>query len=132
MENPGTVDAMSLDNNRVGAIEQELLQQRDTLNTIQSQLSQLLVNAQVAPSTGGTLPNNSDTPSNGPMTTSINSRMKPAAPSEFDGSRSKGRAFLNSCELYIGLAPNQFPSDDSKVYWALSYMKGDRAARFTD
>jgi hypothetical protein len=132
MENPSTVDAMSLDNNRVGAIEQELLQQRDTLNTIQSQLSQLLVNAQVAPSTGGTLPNNSDTPSNGPTTTSTNSRMKPAAPSEFDGSRSKGRAFLNSCELYIGLAPNQFPSDDSKIYWALSYMKGDRAARFTD
>ena len=29
------------------------------------------------------------------------SKLKPAPPSDFDGDRTKGRAFLNSCELYI-------------------------------
>ena len=29
------------------------------------------------------------------------SKLKPAPPSDFDGDRKKGHAFLNSCELYI-------------------------------
>ena len=121
-ENPVLDDAMSLETNRVGAIEQELLQQRGTLNIIQTQLSQLLTSQNIP-----AVPNASPTPPEASTTVpkSTHSRMKPAAPSKFDGTRSKGRAFLNSCELYIGLAPNQFPDDDSKIYWALSYMKGD-------
>ena len=61
-----------------------------------------------------------------------NSKIKPAPPSDYDGDRTKGRAFLNSCELYIRLSPNRFPDEPSMVYWAFSYMKSDRAYAFTD
>jgi hypothetical protein len=32
------------------------------------------------------------------------SRVNPGAPSNFDGDRAQGRAFLTSCELYISLS----------------------------
>jgi len=44
----------------------------------------------------------------------------------------KGHAFLNSCDLYIGLTPTQFTDDQVKIYWVLSFMKGNCAAHFTD
>jgi len=58
--------------------------------------------------------------------------IKPACPNEFGGDRMKGRAFLNSCELYIGLAPHQFVDEHVKIMWALSIMKSGQAARFVD
>jgi len=70
------------------------------------------------------------TTTNGARNTS--SKLKPAPPSDFDGDHTKGRAFLNSCELYIRLAPDRFPDEPSKVYWALTYMKSDRAYAFAD
>jgi hypothetical protein len=36
------------------------------------------------------------------------------------------------CDLYIGLTPLQFVDDSSKIYWVLSFMKGDCTARYTD
>ena len=60
------------------------------------------------------------------------SRIKPSPPAEFSGERSKGRAFLNSCELYIRLAPHQFESEKAKIAWAYSFMKSGRAALFVD
>ncbi|KAL0954113.1 hypothetical protein HGRIS_005259 [Hohenbuehelia grisea] len=47
-------------------------------------------------------------------------RLKPAAPSDFDGDRANGRNFLNSCRLYIKLLPEHFRSDQDKIQWALS------------
>jgi len=44
----------------------------------------------------------------------------------------KGCAFLNSCDLYIGLAPTQFTDNQARIYWVLSFMKGNCAVRFTD
>lgn len=58
--------------------------------------------------------------------------LKPASPNDFSGDRTKGRAFLNSCELYINLVPHQFADDHAKIMWAFSFMKSDRAARFVD
>jgi len=43
-------------------------------------------------------------------------RLKPVTPSEFTGDRTKGHAFLNSCDLYIGLAPTQFANDQVRIY----------------
>jgi Retrotransposon gag protein/Zinc knuckle len=54
----------------------------------------------------------------------------PALPSEFDGDRSQGQAFLNSCQTYIRLSPDSFLSDEIKITWALSYMKTGRAAKW--
>jgi len=37
-------------------------------------------------------------------TTTTTHQLKPVTPSEFTGDHTKGCAFLNSCNLYIGLA----------------------------
>jgi len=65
-------------------------------------------------------------------TSSRDHRPKPATPADFSGDRTKGRAFLNSCALYFALAPHQFADEHAQVMWALSFMKGGRAARFVD
>ncbi|GLB43820.1 hypothetical protein LshimejAT787_1500040 [Lyophyllum shimeji] len=57
-------------------------------------------------------------------------RLRPAPPDSFDGEREKGRTFINSCDLYMSLAPDAFPDEQTRINWALSYMKGGRAARF--
>ena len=67
-------------------------------------------------------------PSNGKGTCLI----KPASPSDFLGDCTTGQAFLNSCELYLQLAPHQFGDDQAKIMWVMSFMKGGRAARFVD
>src|SRR5271168_3287300 len=54
--------------------------------------------------------------------------LRPALPTEFDGDRSKGMAFLYSCQTYICLCSASFPDDQTKITWALSYMKTGRAA----
>ena len=56
--------------------------------------------------------------------------IKPAPPADFDGDRSKGKAFLTSCRTYIRLAPDMFDSDAQKVIWAMSYMKSGRAGHW--
>jgi Retrotransposon gag protein/Zinc knuckle len=58
--------------------------------------------------------------------------LKPAAPNDFDGDRLKGRAFLNSCRLYISLCESQFRDGQAKVHWALSFMKSGRAALYAN
>jgi hypothetical protein len=40
--------------------------------------------------------------------------------------------FLNSCNLYIRLASNQFPDGQAKVLWAFSFIKDGQAAHFVD
>ena len=54
--------------------------------------------------------------------------LKPSTPSEFDGERSKGRAFLTSCRTYIRLCPEAFDDEVQQIIWAMSYMKAGRAS----
>jgi hypothetical protein len=54
----------------------------------------------------------------------------PALPNEFDGDRSKGPTFLRSCQTYALLCPESFSDDQTKIIWALSYMKSGRAAKW--
>ena len=54
----------------------------------------------------------------------------PALPTEYDGDCSKGLAFLTSCQTYIWLCLDSFPCDQTKITWALSYMKSGRAAKW--
>jgi hypothetical protein len=58
--------------------------------------------------------------------------LKPATPNDFDGDRFKGRAFLNSCRLYISLCEDQFKDEQAKIHWALSFMKSGRAALYAN
>ena len=54
----------------------------------------------------------------------------PALLSEFDGDRTKGLAFLTSCQIYIDLCPDNFLDEQAKIVWAMSYMKSGRAGRW--
>jgi hypothetical protein len=71
-----------------------------------------------------------------PVTTPLKvlhpSRVNPGAPSNFDGDRAQGRAFLTSCELYISLSQSDFIEDQVRIHWALSYLKGRRVVTFTE
>ena len=58
--------------------------------------------------------------------------LKPVTPSECDGDHLKGRAFLNSCRLYIALCKDQFQDEQMQIYWALSFMKSGLAALYAN
>jgi hypothetical protein len=60
------------------------------------------------------------------------SRVKPGIPSNFDGDRAQGCAFLTSCELYISLIASYFVDEQVYIYWALSYFKSRCAASFAE
>jgi hypothetical protein len=59
-------------------------------------------------------------------------QIKPASPDNFDGDRSKGHAFLTSCELYLSLTGLDYPDKQSRIHWALSFFKSRRAATFAE
>jgi len=56
-------------------------------------------------------------------------KVRPASPLDFDGDRSKGLAFLNSCQVYIRLCPEEFRDEQTQIVWAMSYMKTGRAEK---
>jgi hypothetical protein len=60
------------------------------------------------------------------------SRVTPGVPSNFDGDRAQGCAFLTSCELYISLTASDFVDEQVHIHWALSYFKGRCAVSFTE
>ena len=58
-------------------------------------------------------------------------QMRPKLPSlpNFSSERTSGRAFLNSCTLYLHLALEQFSCDEEKIFWTLTFFKDRRAVR---
>ena len=81
------------------------------------------------------LPLETPTPSRSPhllqTPPKISRRARPANPLDFNGERSEGLAFLNSCQTYIRLCPEEFPDEQTKIMWAMSYMKTGRAQKWT-
>jgi len=59
-------------------------------------------------------------------------RPKLSCPPDFNGECHNGRAFLNSCSLYIRLAPEQFQDEQERILWALTFFKGGRAAKWSE
>jgi len=59
-------------------------------------------------------------------------RPKLPSPPDFSGERSSGRAFLNSCTLYLRLAPEQFTCDEEKIFWTLAFFKDGHAAKWSE
>ena len=53
-------------------------------------------------------------------------------PSEYDRNHSRGQSFLTSCQMYIHLCPDLFPSEHIKITWAMSYMKSGQAAKWAE
>jgi hypothetical protein len=66
-----------------------------------------------------------------PSSTSVKP-IKMAAPETFSGERSKADSFLRQVNLYISGRSADFPNDDSKIIFALSYMKGGTAGIWAD
>jgi hypothetical protein len=59
-------------------------------------------------------------------------KLRPVAPNDFDGDRSKGHDFIHSCDLYVKLVPHQFDNSNHKaIHWAISYMKLGRVTLLT-
>jgi hypothetical protein len=59
------------------------------------------------------------------------SRVKLGIPSNSDGERMQGCAFLTSCELYISLTASDFVNEQVRIHWALSYFKDGHTVSFT-
>jgi hypothetical protein len=59
-------------------------------------------------------------------------RIKPANPDNFDGDKSKGHAFLTSCELYMSLTGADYPDEQARIHWALSFFRSGCVAMFAE
>jgi len=89
------------------------------------QLTQLVANPSLP-----AIPNTPPLPVLSPPT-ARRTRPKLSAPLDFSGERHNGRAFLNSCSLYIHLAPEQFYDEQEKILWALTFFKDGHAAKWS-
>jgi len=58
--------------------------------------------------------------------------LKPSPPPNFDGDRQKGRGFINSCQAYFRLRPDNFPDDQTKIQWAMTFMNQGRAQKWAN
>ena len=47
---------------------------------------------------------------------------KIAAPLYFTGKHDETESFINLCTLYMNDQKSEFPDEDAKIYWILSYM----------
>jgi len=97
------------------------------------QLTQLVANPSLpaVPNTPPLLvPSPPTSPS--PAPTARRTRPKLSTPPDFSGERHNGRAFLNSCSLYIRLAPEQFHNEQEKILWALTFFKDGHAAKWSE
>jgi hypothetical protein len=124
-------------NERIQMMEEELAANRMKTDAIENALKAIMTKLQIPDPEGPTTeggsdfrhPENPKTPKN---TTPGLSKVKPAAPMDFDGDREKGRAFLNSCNIYFMICGDLFPNEQARIHWALSFFKADRAARFSN
>ena len=49
-------------------------------------------------------------------TLSIASQVRPASPSDFDGDRDRGQAFLNSWSIYFAICGDHFSNDQARIF----------------
>jgi hypothetical protein len=113
-----------MDTDRMSAMEQTLA---DLQARTEAQFQQILATMQrQQPQPIPDLPKPTDR-----ITPSKNRTVRPATPLDFDGDRSKGMAFLNSCQTYLRLCPKEFPDEQTKIVWAMFYMKSGRAQKWS-
>ena len=97
------------------------------------QLTQLVANPSPPPvSNAPPLPVLSPLVSLPPAPTARHIRPELTCPLDFSRKRHNGCAFLNSCSLYIHLAPEQFHNEEERIFWALMFFKSSRAAKWSE
>jgi len=57
---------------------------------------------------------------------------KIATPLSFSGKRDDTESFINGCCLYMNGQKSEFPDEDAKIYWILSYMQTGSAKTWRD
>jgi Zinc knuckle/Retrotransposon gag protein len=57
---------------------------------------------------------------------------KMATPQIFTGKMADVRSFQTACYLYIIAKPDEFPTEKSKMIWALSYLQGGTAQKWRE
>lgn len=65
-------------------------------------------------------------------TTKPKNNLKPSPPPNFDGDRHKGRGFINACQAYFRLCPDNFPDEQTKIQWAMTFMNQGRAQKWAN
>jgi hypothetical protein len=130
----GSEDTMSKKEieTQFSALRLELAQSARRQEQLSTDLMQILASlgTQANPSSATPTPSTPIIPTSPPAT--HKNRAKVATPDDFDGERTKGRSFLNSCQVYIKLCPDHFIDEQARIAWALSYMKYGRAATLAD
>jgi len=58
--------------------------------------------------------------------------LKPSPPPNFDGDRQKGRGFINACQAYFRLRPDNFPDEQVKIRWVMTFMNQGRAQKWAN
>jgi len=58
--------------------------------------------------------------------------LKPSPPPNFDGDRQKGRGFINACQAYFHLRPDNFPDEQVKIRWVMTFMNQGRAHKWAN
>jgi len=59
-------------------------------------------------------------------------RPKLSCPPDFGREYHNSHTFLNSCSLYICLAPEQFHDEEERILWALTFFKSGCAAKWSE
>jgi len=97
------------------------------------QLTQLVANPSL-PAVPNTPPPPAPSPPTSPSPAPMARQTRPklSAPLDFSRERHNGHAFLNSCSLYIHLAPEQFYDEQEKILWALTFFKDGHAAKWSE
>jgi hypothetical protein len=99
-------------------MEKRLNEQAEATRAMNKTLNKFLVvmaNQEVARNVALPPPASSP-PVTTPLKVSHTSRVNPGAPSNFDGDRAQGHAFLTSCELYILLSQSDFVEDQVRIH----------------
>jgi hypothetical protein len=66
------------------------------------------------------------------LTTNFRSELKPALPPKYDGNRQHSQAFINTCQAFFRLRPDQFPEEQIKIQWAMTYMSQGQAQKWVN
>lgn len=124
---PVSDDRVSTLEQAVAKLQARDLENQNKLDSLLASMAQLLQAKPALETPLPAKPNVLSPPADSPRTRTA----RPAAPPDFDGDRTKGMAFLNSCQTYIRLCPKEFQDEQTKIVWAMSYMKSGRAQKWT-
>ena len=111
---------------RLRAMEEELTVNRMKTETIDLALKAIMNKLEVPVPEEPSLEEefnfgrNSGTPAFSEMHAPGHVEVKLATPADFNGDHEKGRAFLNSCNIYFAICGDLFPNKLVQIHWAPS------------